>query len=315
MGWLARKLSSSRLKGRQIRRSDALTDQVVAVDGWLSATNYRNTDYRNTELFQVAPAVTETTISNGCNSPSRYRTTHASIILPVYNEQACIHQTVNSVLAYAQAHPTYDFIFVSDGSTDQTVQILENRVAASGSDRIHILAYPQQGGKGYAVRRGIEIAEGDFVCFIDGDLAYSLDHLDLLLSELELYEVAIGCRSLVPDGNQGLKPIRKIAGKIYNALSRHILNLQYIDMQAGLKGFQRAAAIRLFSLQELTGFSFDVELIYLAKKLGYSIAEIPARVSPSHVRKRSKVNLLGDSLEMLRDLLRIRFNDLMGRYE
>lgn len=313
MSWLARKLSGSRLKGRQIRRSDGLFERDTAEDGWLSIANYCNT-----EVLQVGARAIESVepmVANGCNHPLRARTTHASIILPVYNEQACIDHTFDSVLEYAQAHPAYDFIFVSDGSTDQTAQILERRIATSGSDRIQVLAYPQQGGKGYAVRRGIELAEGDCICFIDGDLAYSLDHLDLLLSKLELYEVAIGCRSLVPDGNQGLKPIRKIAGKIYNTLSRRILNLQYVDMQAGLKGFQRAAAKRLFSLQELTGFSFDVELIYLARKFDYAIAEIPARVSSSHARKLSKVNLLGDSLRMLGDLLRIRLNDWMGRYD
>ncbi|EKQ68300.1 glycosyl transferase [Leptolyngbyaceae cyanobacterium JSC-12] len=311
MGWLARKLSGSRFKWRQVRQRDGFFDQVIAAADWLLSP----APYSRPEFLQIPPQAIETNASIQTSEKRAYRTTYASIILPVYNEQACIHQTFDSVLEYARTHPSYDFIFVSDGSTDRTVSLLESRIAVSGCDRIYVLAYPQQGGKGYAVRRGVELAEGDFVCFIDGDLAYSLDHLDLLLAKLERYEVAIGCRSLVPDGNQGLKPIRKIAGKIYNMLSRRLLNLPYVDMQAGLKGFQRTAAIRLFSLQELTGFSFDVELIYLAKKFGYSIAEVPARVSSGHSRKLSKVNLLGDSLRMLRDLLRIRFNDFIGRYE
>ncbi|MDX2232376.1 MAG: glycosyltransferase [Leptolyngbyaceae cyanobacterium bins.349] len=244
--------------------------------------------------------------------PCPYR---ASIILPIYNEQACIHSTFDAVLAYAKTHPTYDFIFVNDGSTDRTVALLEAQIAASNSDRILLISYSQRGGKGYAVRRGIEVADGDYICFLDGDLAYSLEHLDLMLSKLEWFEMVIGCRSLVIDGNQGIPPVRKLAGKIFNTLSRRILNLQYVDMQAGLKGFQKEAAKRLFSLQELTGFSFDVELIYLARKQGYTIAEIPAHVSYTHSRKQSKVNLLLDSLKMLNDLLRIRLNDWLGRYE
>jgi glycosyltransferase involved in cell wall biosynthesis len=242
------------------------------------------------------------------------RTCHASIILPIYNEQACIQHTFDAVLAYAETHPTYDFIFVNDGSTDRTVPLLEARMAKSRCDRIFLISYAYRSGKGYAVRRGVEAAAGNFICFLDGDLAYSLDHLDLMLSKLEWVEVVIGSRGLAPN-HQEIQPLRRVAGKTYNLLSRQILNLQYMDMQAGLKGFQAAAAQRLFSLQELTGFSFDVELIYLARKQGYMIAEIPAQVSSRHTHKQSKVNLLMDSLKMLQDLLWIRWNDWVGRYD
>lgn len=241
-------------------------------------------------------------------------TCHASIVLPIYNEQACIQHTFDAVLDYAESHPTYDFIFVNDGSTDQTVALLEGRMATHQCDRICLISYSHRRGKGYAVRRGVEAAAGRYVCFLDSDLAYSLDHLDLMVSKLEWFEVVIGSRGLVST-QQEIQPLRRIAGKIFNLLSRRILNLQYGDMQAGLKGFRRSAAQRLFGLQELTGFSFDVELIYLARKQGYTIAEIPARVSSKHSHKQSKVNLLLDSLKMLKDLLRIRWNDWVGRYD
>jgi len=239
---------------------------------------------------------------------------HASIILPIYNEQACIEHTFRAVLEYADTHPTYDFIFVNDGSTDQTAALLEAQIRSCKCDRVFLISYPHRGGKGYAVRRGVEIAGGDFVCFLDGDLAYSLDHLDLLISKLEWFEVVIGSRGL-SSNQQEIQLLRRLAGKIFNLLSRRILNLQYLDMQAGLKGFQKRAAQRLFGLQRLAGFSFDVELIYLAKKYGYAIAEIPAQVSSKHSHKQSKVNLLLDSLKMLKDLLRIRLNDWVGRYD
>ncbi|MDX2241952.1 MAG: glycosyltransferase [Leptolyngbyaceae cyanobacterium bins.302] len=253
--------------------------------------------------------------SHDVRTVEKPRACYASIILPIYNEQACINDTFAAVLQYAKDHPTYDFIFVNDGSTDRTADVLEARIAESKSDRILLVSYLKRGGKGYAVRRGVEVADGDYICFVDGDLAYSLDHLDLMLSKLECYEVVIGCRGLALEGNQGLKLIRKVAGKIFNVLSQQILNLKYVDMQAGLKGFQKSAAKRLFSLQELNGFSFDVELMYLARKQGYAIAEIPAQVSRTHNHKQSKVNLVLDSLKMLKDLLRVRINDLLGRYE
>jgi glycosyltransferase involved in cell wall biosynthesis len=239
----------------------------------------------------------------------------AAIIMPVYNEQACISKTFDAVLDYCQSHPDYCFIFVNDGSSDRTPQILEQRIANAHTEQIQLLSYGDRGGKGYAVKRGVYLADADYVCFLDGDLAYSLDHLDWLMAKLAQYDVVIGCRSLVPAGNQGLRLSRKIAGKVFNTLSKQILNLPYVDMQAGLKGFSAKTAQEIFDRQELIGFSFDVELIYLAKKLGYSIAEIPAYVSSSHATKISKVNLLADSLKMLRDLFKIRWNDLTGRYK
>jgi dolichyl-phosphate beta-glucosyltransferase len=146
-------------------------------------------------------------------------------------------------------------------------------------------------------------------------LAYSLDHLDLVVEQLQGCEVAIGSRNLTTRHVKGLKLSRQIADKVFNILSYSLLNLQYRDMQAGLKGFQKSAAKAIFKRQALTGFSFDVELIYVAKKRGYAIAEVPAIVSDDHQQKLSKVNLLQDSIKMLIDLLKVRWNDVMGRYQ
>ncbi|HTL88123.1 MAG TPA: glycosyltransferase [Leptolyngbya sp.] len=237
-----------------------------------------------------------------------------SIILPVYNEQACIRQTFAAILRYLETHPNFTFIFVNDGSTDRTKQILAAGIQITKSAQIHLVSYTPRAGKGYAIRRGVEYANGDLICFLDSDLAYSLSHLDQLVEKLKTHDVAIGSRSLAVSNQQEVKPSRKIAGKIFNFLSRKILDLQYSDMQAGLKGFRKSAAKKLFAYQTLTGFSFDVELIYLAENWGYSIGEIPAKVSERHQKKLSKVNLIQDSLKMLLDLLRIRFNDQFGRY-
>lgn len=237
------------------------------------------------------------------------------VILPVYNEQACIRRTFKAILQYLATHPDFTFIFVNDGSNDRTKQILATGIHAVKTPQIHFLSYHPRVGKGYAIRRGVEYAtDGDLICYLDGDLAYSLEHLDQLVEKLRYYDIAIGCRSLVANATD-LKWSRKLAGKVFNFLSRKILNLKYSDMQAGLKGFRTEVAKDLFSQQELTGFSFDVELIYLAKKRGYSIGEIPAKVSDKHQKKASKVNLLQDSIRMLLDLLKIRFNDQLGRYQ
>jgi dolichyl-phosphate beta-glucosyltransferase len=238
-----------------------------------------------------------------------------SVILPFYNESRCINETFDSVLEYSRNHKSYQFIFVDDGSKDRTVEILSKRIAGRSSEQFKLLSYPANRGKGYAVRVGARHATGQYVCFIDGDLAYSLDHLDLLVSKLEKFDVAIGCRNLVPESLKQPKLTRRISGFIFNWVSRKILNLPYLDMQAGLKGFRDYVAKELFEKQQLLGFAFDVELIYLAKKYDYCIGEVPARVSKKHRQKVSNIDLLKDSALMFVDLLKIKLADECHLYD
>ncbi|TAF58473.1 MAG: glycosyltransferase [Oscillatoriales cyanobacterium] len=210
-----------------------------------------------------------------------------AVILPVYNETNCIEQTFDRILEFSQKNHAYNFIIVNDGSTDNTLQITENKLQTFPTHHIKL----------------------------DGDLAYSLEHLEPLVEKLEKFDVVIGCRNLDRENFRNLTLLRKIAGKIFNFISRVILNLKYKDMQAGLKGFKKIPAQEIFKRQTLTGFSFDAELLFLAKKKGYTIGEIPARVSQEHLYKLSQVNILKDSLKMLSCLFKIRCNDRAGYYE
>jgi dolichyl-phosphate beta-glucosyltransferase len=237
-----------------------------------------------------------------------------TVVLPVYNEQACIAQTFDAIVAFARKHPSYTFLFVNDGSTDHTKAILADRLKIAQMPQLQMLSYSPRAGKGFAIKTGMNYAEGNYLCYLDSDLAYSLEHLGALVECLEAQDVAIGSRSLVASNPAVLHWSRRLAGKVYNSISRFALGLGYPDMQAGLKGFRRDVAKELFAQQSLMGFSFDVELIYLAKRQGYRIGQIPAQVSKQHQQKTSKVNLLSDSLYMFKDLLQIRWNDLIGRY-
>ena len=236
-----------------------------------------------------------------------------SVVLPVYNEAKCIDKTLETILSFASSRSCYSFIFVSDGSDDGTNQMLQSTVQTT--NQITMIAYETRKGKGHAVRTGVEYADGDYICFIDSDLAYSLEHLDLIVEKLEEFDVVIGCRNMIPESVKNVNLSRRIAGEIFNLLSRKMLDLYFSDMQAGIKGFRKSVAKDLFKKQEMTGFSFDVELIYLAKKRGYTIGQIPAIVSAKHLAKASKVDLLTDSLKMFTDLLRIKNNDAKGLYE
>ena len=238
-----------------------------------------------------------------------------AVILPVYNEANCIEQTFDKILEFSRKNHAYSFIIVNDGSTDDTLKIIENQLTTFPTHHIKLISYNDRQGKGYAVKKGSQDVDADCICFMDGDLAYSLEHLELLVEKLEKFDIVIGCRNLDRENFRNLTLIRKISGKIFNFISRKILDLPYRDMQAGLKGFQKIAAQELFKQQTITGFSFDAELLFLAKKKGYTIGEIPARVSEQHLYKTSQVNIVKDSLKMFSCLLRIRYNNCAGNYE
>jgi glycosyltransferase involved in cell wall biosynthesis len=238
-----------------------------------------------------------------------------TVILPVYNEAGLIASTFQAVLEFARQHPGYHFRFVDDGSVDQTSAILRRLIQENGAEEVSLVSYPKNGGKGHAVRVGVEGAKDPLICFTDGDLAYSLDHLPLVVAALAMYDVVIGSRALINEGQRNIRFMRKLLGGGYNLLARLILNMKYRDTQAGLKGFRREAARQVFAKQRLTDFSFDVELVYIARRLKMHVAEIPAHVSEHHSYKVSKVQLFRDPLRMFGALFKIRYNGLVGRYD
>jgi len=235
-----------------------------------------------------------------------------SVILPFYNEEKRILATLKEVEKFSKKNKNFDFLFVDDGSNDKTLDILRKE---KNSQKIRILSYTKNKGKGHAIRTGVKYVDGNLICFMDSDLAYSLEHLFEMKERLNDFDVVIGCRGLAEETAKNVPMIRKIFGVGFNILSRAILNLNFRDMQAGVKGFKREVAKKLFQNQKINGFSFDTEILYLAKKYKYSIGKIPARVSNNNSYSISKVNLFRDTLKMFLSLFIIRLNDLIGKYE
>ncbi|WP_432798023.1 glycosyltransferase [Poriferisphaera sp. WC338] len=235
--------------------------------------------------------------------------------MPVYNEAGVVGSVFNRVRDFAAEHERFHFLFVDDGSSDATVDLLEERIARSGmAGRIRVHALGENRGKGYAIRAGIRRSIGEKICFTDGDLAYSLDHLLSLEAGLDHAEVVIGSRALLTGRQHNISLARKVMGRTFNLSVRLLLGLPYLDTQAGLKGFRRGAAEEIFSFQRVYGFAFDVELIYLARKLSLRVMEVPAEVCKRHSYKVSKMNLVRDPLRMLSSIAGIRFNDVAGKY-
>jgi len=238
-----------------------------------------------------------------------------AVILPIYNEAKIVEEVFDKVCEFAVDNPAFKFIFVDDGSLDSTAELLSRRIQRTDSDRFTLVSYAPNQGKGFAIRKGMEHTDTDLVCFTDGDLAYSLDHLPLLVEALSSYDVVTGSRSLVPEKQKNIQLARRIMGWSFNRLVRIILDLPYRDTQAGLKGFRREAAEQIFARQRIFDFTFDAELLFLARRLGYRIAEVPAQVSETHVYKGSHVSLLRDTPRMFLSIIRIRCNSTLGKYD
>lgn len=234
-----------------------------------------------------------------------------TVILPVFNEAKCLERKLEGLLAFAKQNPSYYFHFVDDGSTDNTAEVIRKGIEGVGN--VSILPQGDQHGKGAAIRVGFQAGGGEYFCFLDGDLPYSLDHLHVVRRELEKCDVVIGCRNLVPHVTRSTLR-RRILGWVFNRLARMILCMPYTDTQAGLKGFRRKVGEAFFPKQRIVDFSFDVELLFIARKHGFNVCEIPATVSDDHSYKIGKIKLLKDSLRMFGDLISIRVNDFLGRY-
>ncbi|MEA3254637.1 MAG: dolichyl-phosphate beta-glucosyltransferase [Candidatus Altiarchaeota archaeon] len=235
-----------------------------------------------------------------------------SIVIPTYNEESRIDESLDKIMKYMenQGH-RYEIILVDDGSCDNTVDVV--KIFSAGNKNMRLIQNERNRGKGYSIRKGVLDAKGGYILFSDADLSTPIEEIEKLLKYLEEgYEVTIGSRDL-PDSDIRLRQpfYREFSGKIFNRIARSITLLGIRDTQCGFKCFKKDAAKTIFSRQRLDGFSFDVETLYIAKKRGYKIKEVPVVWINSNP---SSVSLGRDSIQMLIDLLKIRMNECMGRY-
>jgi glycosyltransferase involved in cell wall biosynthesis len=241
-----------------------------------------------------------------------------SIVIPAFNEERRLPKTMDQVLGYlagskphARAANT-EVLVVDDGSTDGTAEVIR-RIAQMNSN-VRLLQNPGNRGKGYSVRNGMLHAEGEWILFSDADLSAPIEELEKLFRAIDSgsADIAIGSRALdrkLIGVHQSW--MRENAGRFFNLCMRLIVGLNFWDTQCGFKMFRREAAQRIFTLQRIDGFGFDVEALYLGQRLGYKIVEVPVRWN--HV-EGTKVDMFGDSARMFTDLLRVRWNAARGRY-
>lgn len=232
-----------------------------------------------------------------------------SIVIPVYNEESRVEKTLERILEYIESRSIEgEVIVVDDGSTDGTVQVVKEM------DRAEVILIPGRAnrGKGDAVRRGVKRASKPFVLYTDADLSTPIEEVDRFLPAARDADVIIGSRALKDSIIPVPQPLhRRFIGRAFTRLVRAMMHWSISDTQCGFKLFSQAAARDLFDAQTIQRFCFDVEILYLARKRGYRIAEIP--VTWRDV-EGSKVSLLYDPARMFMDLIKIQMNDRHGLY-
>ena len=236
-----------------------------------------------------------------------------SIVIPAYNEERRIKETTLDIIRYLQSRNIHaEVIIVNDGSKDKTAEIVDQ--LSEEYECVRCIHLSQNQGKGYAVKEGVLASWGKYIFFSDADLSVPIEEMDKLLSPLERgYDIAIGSRRLSESDVIIPQPWhRRFSGKAFSFLVRLLLVQGIKDTQCGFKAFRKDVAHIIFSQQRIKRFSFDVEVLYLARKYGFKVKEVPIRWIDSPY---TTLKFARDSVKMFIDLFIIRLNDILGRYK
>jgi dolichyl-phosphate beta-glucosyltransferase len=231
-----------------------------------------------------------------------------SIIIPAFNEESRLPSTLKNVRSYLD-QSQWEFaeiVVVDDGSRDSTVAVAEKA-------GVRVLRNPGNRGKGYSVKHGMMQAKGDWALFTDADLSSPIEDMEKLWHAVEREDAAgaIGSRALDRSLVGVHQPaFREVMGRIFNLVMRLITGLPYQDTQCGFKLFATRAAHEIFTRQQADGFGFDVEVLFIAKQLGYKVVEVPVRWNDVAGTKVS----LWRGMSAFFDPVKVRWNGLTGKY-
>jgi glycosyltransferase involved in cell wall biosynthesis len=238
-----------------------------------------------------------------------------SIVIPAYNEENRLPKTLDQVLSFLSSQEySSEVIVVDNASQDNTFNLAKEfaHQVPPGSPTFQVIQETTR-GKGAAVRSGMEVAEGEYRFMCDADLSMPITEINRFLPPiLSGFDIAIASRE-APGAIRFDEPhYRHLVGRVFNAQIRLLALPKLQDTQCGFKCFRAAVAEDLFRSQTINGWSFDVELLFIAQRRGYRIFEIPI---PWFYNPESKVSVLRDSFQMGIDILKIRLNGMRGIYD
>ena len=235
-----------------------------------------------------------------------------SIVIPAYNESARLGRTLDRVLSFVHRQAWQaEIIVIDDGSSDCTAELVQTYAERNPS--VRLLSNPGNRGKGYSVRNGILHANGEFILFTDADLSSPIEEAPKLFQALEKgFDIAIGSRWVQPElQTQRQSVTRQILGRMFNGFLRLFLGLKFNDTQCGFKALRQHSAKTIFPLQRIEGWGFDPEILFLAQKMGFTIAEVPVLWAHDD---GTRIHPFTDGAKMLTDMIQIPWNDLTGKY-
>lgn len=229
-----------------------------------------------------------------------------SVVIPMFNEEKICAETAKTLDAYLRTcfeTEEYEILFVNDGSRDSCADI----ISSLSMERVRLTGYPDNRGKGSAVREGVLAARGDYILYTDCDLAYGTEVIGKMYREAVKCgcDVLIGSRNISRDGYAGYTPLRRLMSKTYIKVISLFAGFHYTDSQCGIKCLRRETAHRIFSECTTNGFAFDLEMLILADIYGVRVAEYPVKII-NHRQSESKVNPVKDAFRMIRDVRRMK---------
>ena len=234
-----------------------------------------------------------------------------SVVIPVFNESLRFNKGFDICWKFLKKNPNWEYIFVDDGSTDNTRKMIKR--AIKNRQQMKLVSYDKNQGKGYALKQGVNKAKKDLILICDIDFSTPLSQLKLLYPFiLKETEVVIGSRKA--QGARILKHqsiIREWLGRQFTSMSKIWLGLDVSDVTCGFKLFTKKAGKKLFSESKIKGWGYDAEILFLAKRQGFQVVDVPVTWKND---VQTKVSMASDIVKSLQDLWLIRWNDLLGRY-
>jgi len=234
-----------------------------------------------------------------------------SIIIPCYNEENRLQKTLPICISYLKKKDfSWEIIIINDGSTDKTVSVAQRWQKRYHNIKIHNLK--DNLGKGAAIRKGVFLSNGEYIIFFDADLSVPIENIEIFLKALKNYDLAIGVRRHPQSKIIRHQPwYREFMGHFFTKLVNLILLRGIYDATCGFKGFRSHIARKIFQKQKINRWAFDAEILFLAQRDNFSLAQIPVSWSDN---SDTRVQLFKSTIGAFLDLLKIRYYNFCGKY-